>query len=255
MNLSPNLFIVGAPRSGTSFLANAVSAHPEIDVRGELRVVDIAALAGHFARHGGRPAQAADGADLRLGRGFVEELLGELRGGQPVRWIGDKYPADAQRLPVVWFAWPDARVIHIVRDGRDVVASRLEAFANLRGWRVDATIQPAAAHAAAWVVPVVEARRAARARPGQVLEVRYEALLVEPEGVAGQICAFLGLDPHPRMMERFRRAAARAPGATRSAPPSWSRCGRSGRSRGSSPSSATRRPPRRPAPWTTRTER
>ena len=96
-------------------------------------------------------------------------------------------------------AYPTANAVHVVRDGRDVVCSLIE-----RGWlnptsaRDDAQ-QRYGAHARFWVEPerreefarVSEATRAAwawrryvaaaRVAPERTLELRYEALVAEPD--------------------------------------------------------------------------
>src|SRR5258708_29506418 len=113
-------------------------------------------------------------------------------------------------------AFPRATVVHVLRDGRDVVCSLLE-----RGWlradhgeRDDAR-QPYGSHARFWVEPelrgefeqVSEARRAAwawrryvtaaQAVPGRTVELRYEALVANPHAEADRVAAALDSKPAP----------------------------------------------------------
>jgi hypothetical protein len=102
--------------------------------------------------------------------------------GRP-RW-GDKTPHYVEAIPVLLAIFPEARIVHIIRDGRDVAAS----------W-VKAGIEPANLYTAArlWSRMVRAGRAAGAGLPAETyLEVRYEALLADPRGVMSGICAFLG---------------------------------------------------------------
>ena len=119
-------------------------------------------------------------------------------------------------LPGVLAAFPQARVVHAVRDGRDVVCSLLE-----RGWLqlgragTDDAGNRFGAEARFWVEPerreefaaVSEARRAAwawrryvgavRASGAPVVEVRYERLTADPAGAAAELAAALDVPEAP----------------------------------------------------------
>jgi len=134
-------------------------------------------------------------------------------------------------------AYPAARALHVVRDGRDVVCSLLE-----RGWLSaernggDDAGLPYGARARFWVEPgrrdefeaASDATRAAwawrsyveAARNGgpRTLEVRYESLVDDPERAAATLAAHLDVEPalfagrlapaHDRSVGRFRRDLA-----------------------------------------------
>ena len=135
----------------------------------------------------------------------------------------EQTPETAHVLGAALEAYPQARAVHVVRDGRDVVCSLLE-----RGWLNAATegrddarltygseprfwVEPARreefaqvsdARRCAWAWRrYVEAARAADA-DGRLLEIRYEALA----GVADTLAAFLGADVTSthRALDRFR---------------------------------------------------
>lgn len=103
------------------------------------------------------------------------------RFGKP-RW-GDKRPAYILYLDVLLWMFPDAQIIHIVRDGRDCTASMKEAD-WFRG-HIDKGIFQ-------WVRSMSAAERAARAlRPDQFHELCYEDLVTDPEAELRKICDFL----------------------------------------------------------------
>ena len=99
------------------------------------------------------------------------------------RW-GDKRPAYMQRLDVVLRMFPDAQIIHIVRDGRDCVSS----LKRMPWWEsgVVGAIWT-------WRSAIVKGRRAAARLPDDAyIEVRYEDLVTTPEDELRRLCAFLG---------------------------------------------------------------
>jgi len=109
------------------------------------------------------------------------------------RW-GDKTPIYADHMELVHRILPEARFIHLIRDGRDVALSTVEQWGRWE-WRTDmyAAIRT-------WSGRVRRAREAGR-RLGQerYLEVRYESLVADPASTMRKLCAFLGEPFDPRM--------------------------------------------------------
>jgi Sulfotransferase family len=106
------------------------------------------------------------------------------------RW-GDKTPAYIDHVDRLAEIWPDARFVHLVRDGRDVALSVMKVpFGPNNVW--------AAAHS--WSDAIRQGREAAERHPGRVLELRYEDLVAEPEGELVTTCNFLGLEYSPDML-------------------------------------------------------
>ncbi len=126
------------------------------------------------------------------------ELYAELQ-GKP-RW-GDKTPRYVSRMRAIQRALPEARFVHVIRDGRDVALSVLDRTVK------DLTV---AAVAGRWQEKVTKARRDAP-RLRHYLEVRYEDLILEPEATLKGICEFaeLRLGRGDARLPRARRRAAR----------------------------------------------
>lgn len=194
------VFVVGSPRSGTTFLAGAIGSLPGFVDLGEVAPFKAAVpeLVSLPRDHAARRIRRILGVARRVG------LVGAVR-------AVEQTPEAAYLVDDVLAAYPDARVVHIVRDGRDVVCSLLER-GWLRGDRVgkdDAGIAHGA-YARFWVEPVrrdefarvSDARRAAwawrryvsaaRSAEGEVLELRYESLAADPGEVGRQLAAYLG---------------------------------------------------------------
>ena len=224
--LSPSLrreerlvFVVGAPRSGTTFLATSLGAQPGLVDLGEVKPLK-AAIPSLFALD-------KDEAAVRFRRTLEVVrrlgLAGHLRGVEQT-------PETSFLLGAALRAYPGATAVHIVRDGRDVVCSLLE-----RGWlgesetgRDDAGLaygsQPRF-----WVEPerAEEFRRASEARraawawrryvtaassaPGRTVTLRYEELTRSPADAAAGLAEPLGLDPGP-LEQSFAQAFDRSVG-------------------------------------------
>jgi hypothetical protein len=211
--------VLGVSRSGTTLLKAMLDAHSQLAIPSESYF-----LPQLWDRHGERPDRDAFVEDLtRLERvrvwgvdpedvrarlterpSFAEavqsiyQLYAESR-SKPR--FGDKTPLYMQHLDVLERAFPDARYVHIVRDGRDAALSMI---AMKRKPRFNlARPRGLGDFACAWRREVRAARRFGRTHP--YLELRYEDLVAEPESRLREVCAFLGLEYEPGMLEYHRR--------------------------------------------------
>jgi hypothetical protein len=91
--------------------------------------------------------------------------------------------------------WPRARFVHIVRDGRDVAASHLRSERHLYYSSIH--------HAAHGWAELMEGTRELVER-GRVIEIRYEALVHEPEPTLRRLLEALELDWHPAVLDHTR---------------------------------------------------
>ncbi|HEX6970039.1 MAG TPA: sulfotransferase [Micromonosporaceae bacterium] len=205
------VFVVGCPRSGTTLLQLMLHAHPRIAIPPETRflleVYRDRHRFGDLRRSANRRALAHFIVNRPQTRFFdlgldpqtmIQEIvaapptLGSALGsvfrayadrfGKP-RW-GDKRPAYLNNLDVIHQLFPDAQIVHIVRDGRDCVASLQEMPWHRQG--IYHSI-------AAWAQAVDNARIARRRLPADSFyELRYEDLVADPERELRALCAFLG---------------------------------------------------------------
>jgi hypothetical protein len=214
------IFVVGSPRSGTTFLGRSLGAQPGLVDLGEVKplkaaIPELAQLPeGEAASRLHRMLEVV----RRLG------LAGHLRGVEQT-------PETSFVVAAALRAYPAAQAVHIMRDGRDVVCSLLE-----RGWlgeertdRDDAGLA-LGAHPRFWVEPervdefrtASDARRAAwawrryvtaaRAVPERTHELRYEELVSDPSAVAAGLAEYLGLQPEPlaaSLSQAFDRSVGR----------------------------------------------
>lgn len=179
-------YLVGSPRSGTTWLQRLLAAHPAIASGQENDLwdgyiapwfykwrVDLPDDPQQWARqrHKGLPAVFTTEDFEATVRGVVDAVNARVHSMKPAASvILDKTPANAKHVQLISRIDPDARYIHIVRDGRDVVASLLNARG---GWGKTWAPASAARAASYWAEHV---RSAQSAKAGSYLEIRYEDL-------------------------------------------------------------------------------
>ena len=199
------VFVVGCPRSGTTFVGKSVGAQPGFVDLGEVH-----------------PLKKAIPDLVRLSEEETAEKLRQIL--ERVRRLGlvrhlrgvEQTPETSFVLAAALRAYPRACALHVIRDGRDVVCSLLE-----RGWLsaartgADDVGRPFGPHARFWVEPervadfdrVSDAARAAyawrryveavRVVRERTLELRYETLGADPVTTARSVAAQLQVDPEP----------------------------------------------------------
>jgi hypothetical protein len=120
------------------------------------------------------------------------------RHGKP-HW-GDKTPGTVKRMAAIARVLPEARFIHLIRDGLDVAAS-------LR----DLWFGPSESYAQCvshWAATIARAREQ-RSDGLHYLELRYEALVTEPADALRRVCDFLECEYDPAMLSYPARAEER----------------------------------------------
>jgi hypothetical protein len=116
------------------------------------------------------------------------------------RW-GEKSPAHIFRLPEIRACFPNARIIHIVRDPRAVVCSTIKAFrgGQFDDWNIYGT-------ARYWVRCVkVHARQLSMPTDRYTL-IRYEDFVTQPRTTLNAVCSFLGIKFAEEMLTAHRVA-------------------------------------------------
>jgi Sulfotransferase family len=197
-------FVLGSPRSGTTFTGRALGSLPGWVDLGEVPLLKAAV-----------PELVDDPVDEQAHavRRIIERVraLGLVRGLRGV----EQNPETAWVLAGALRAYPQATAVHVIRDGRDVVCSLLE-----RGWLggrtgTDDANQPFGSYARFWVEPerrgeferASEAKRAAwawrryvtvtRSVPERTVELRYEALVADPLAEANRLAGALRTPAEP----------------------------------------------------------
>ena len=191
------IFNVGARRSGTFWLQRIVAAHPEVSaVPSETHLFSdgIAPLFERF-QHSLRSSTKVGQVYIDRERALdaVRDLCdavfeGMLEPGSTR--LAERTPMHAFHLELIAEIYPDARFVHIIRDGRDAARSIVA-----QEWGPD-RLEDAAAE---WRDAVLAAREA-RLSPEVYREVRYEELLSDPAPAVADLYRWLGLDVSDRVI-------------------------------------------------------
>ena len=224
------IFVVGAPRSGTTLLRFMLSGHSRIYIPPESNFIP-----RFFQRRPGLPMTHSRAVQIMrslrdyrmffrdwcgprpdpevfvngLPNLFPATLLDRLYGDYArqygaSRW-GDKSPNHTCQMDLLASLFPGAQFIHIIRDARDVALSMREAYRGLRFFYMDAYYE-----ARSWKERVSKARASGtRLGPGRYFEVRFMNITTEPELYLRQICDFLGETYEPSMSQPQKVAIAR----------------------------------------------
>jgi len=227
-------FLVGSGRSGSTLLRIMLSSHRRITIPPEtwyiLPLVERLPLTSHLVEPEIRSAVEVMTShyrwpDMGMDRGTLEARVARLRSprlrdvldivyayhaemeGKP-RW-GDKTPSYVRILPQLSELYPEAKFIHLIRDGRDVVRS----FRST-GWhgpRLHASTDE-------WkeAIRCAVSYRSSALAP-RIMEVRYEDLVLHTEPTLRALCTFLAEEFDPAMLRHEPGAIEKVPARERHA--------------------------------------
>lgn len=205
------VFIIGAPRSGTTWLSRMLGEHPGIAaLPDELTLFSRYLAPAHESFQ--REKRHIDRGDWRQGlpllyteqefdeglKAIIRSVYQRVVSRKPeAALILDKHPAYTHHLPLMEHLIPGARYIHVLRDGRDTAISMLSARRRMGfGAR---TMEDAAKE---WALSVQRARAHGRAvGADRYMELRYEQLLGDTSSGLATILRFCGLPEDPRWCE------------------------------------------------------
>ena len=184
MTATAPIFVVGCHRSGTTLLRLLLDSHPNISCGPETGfLTDFARITRdpmwpHLQQYG-FPKEYWHRKVAELFDSFQSDYA---RGRGKVRWA-EKTPNYALHLDYINELFPTCQVIHIIRDGRDVVASHLDRWGYLSA--VKATRK--------WPFYIDRTRRAGARLPAhRYQEIRYEDLVDDTEAIMRKLLDFLG---------------------------------------------------------------
>jgi hypothetical protein len=260
---TPVFFIVGRAKSGTSWLMRLLNSHPEILCRGEGRffgrdfwredfkrmnlgtiqpsslyraILDSDSLRTWVERSVWTRGKDVDESLTGLTHAAITYFLTERLSETGKRIVGDKTPfLSTETLDEMSVIYPEAKVIHMIRDGRDVAVSSVhhrwnhakdeggiyelepEEIAKREAYRKDLleageslfTETVLRSAAVSWNGFVSKTIRDGPALLGDnYAEVRYEDLLQRPEEEVGRILRFLGADDGEETVRRCVESAS-----------------------------------------------
>lgn len=219
------VFIIGAPRSGTSLISRIIDSHPEIGVPFESHIYPT--LYGWRRWYGDLEKvvsrkrlvedmlsiyavqdwneipdkeEVLEKFERHTFHGAFEAVVGAWSSMQGKRRWGEKTPSNVVYWREILEGFPDAKFVHIVRDGRDVAMSWKRVrfgprhFYSLAGKWTE------------YLDRVAELR--SRVDGDQLFEIRYEDLLTQPEQTVRNLSKFLNIRFVPRMLSFYENVGS-----------------------------------------------
>lgn len=189
----PNhVFIVGAPRCGSTLLEQILTSHPAIRGIGERDFFEQAVLAES------RQGPISDDQLLKIAKryaGTTQSYLGQASG---VSLIVDKFLANSLYLDVISRALPAAKIVVLFRDKRDLALSCFsKRFSSGHPYAYDLAELGRYLTAHDQLLDT-----ACRHLPANsVLRIQYEEMVERPETVIRHLLNFLGVSWHPQCLE------------------------------------------------------
>jgi len=221
--VKPQFFILGSPRSGTSLFRIILTCHADILIPPECGFIQWLYESYHGAKWEQPETLYNFASDVSKTRKFstwnvprevlvstlehlapteyssavqgVFKAYGSVMGKKPEVQYGDKNNYYTQHIPLLLDIFPDAKFIHLVRDGRDVACS----YRALKGLKPSSPFVPHLPYeimdiAKEWVFNVEMIRDGlSLCAEDKVLEVRYCDLLQNTSSVLEEVTTFLGL--------------------------------------------------------------
>ncbi len=164
-----------------------------------------------FSETEGYPRLGIDGFSYMV-TSAISLFLIKQSAGKAARAIGEKSPDNSLYFSAFSTFFPEAKFIHIVRDGRDAAVSGW--FHNLRIAR-DWTIKSygslgsyAKEYADLWITDLANVQRFIDQHPGRVYQIRYSDLYANTEEALGKLFAFLGVETSQALLTQCREAAS-----------------------------------------------
>lgn len=211
-------FIVGVGRSGTTLLRLMLDAHPDLSIPPETHFVPqllqekmesrddfVKFMTGvatwrDFELNEEEPRLCLEGLRPFSISGGVREFYRLYARRFQKKYFGDKTPLYLSSMTLIAQAFPEARFIHLIRDGRDVAMS-------YRGlWFGPG--EDASSAARFWMERINVGRQQACSLK-YYHEVRYEELIKDASSVLKKICAFIDIPFSEQMLNYHNTSAYR----------------------------------------------
>ena len=214
---NPYVFLVGSPRSGTTMLKRMVNAHPWVAITRETHWIPryyekrkgvteegyvTERLVQHLFEHPRfEQMKFKHKALLKIIQeqpgltyaALVSQIFDNYGRRKNKPLVGDKTPTYVRKLPMLHKLWPNARLVHLIRDGRDV-------WLSMKHWRMAAksagkfaswNVDPLVTTALWWKALVGIGRRDGNAIGKDLYrEFKYEQLVAQPRDRMPKACPF-----------------------------------------------------------------
>lgn len=209
--LTAPIFLGGCPRSGLTLLRVVLDSHPCLTCGPDSGVLGLVRAAQDFESklgelHRGYFELPTDRVRANFSTAISEILAARAEAARKPR-VAEKSPMNILMFRTLADLFPDAKFVHVVRDGRDVAASlTARNWINPRTGRLFEYCANAGAAAAYWSGLVSIGRAAEEGLgPGKVFRIRYEDIALAPEATLRGLFDFLDLPWSAEVLNHDRR--------------------------------------------------
>ncbi|MEG4198172.1 sulfotransferase [Microcoleus sp. Pol12A5] len=213
------IFLLGSPRSGTTILQSLLAAHPEVISFPESKFFHYllydqfagklpGRMEAFFKDEIKRPELLKDFDDSQTVEAkaswFVRVLDGLAAEQKKSIWL-EKTPEHIYFIDEIERFLPDAKFIHILRNGMDTIASMFDATRSFNelwgaGWDLNHCINR-------WEHAMLTSHKYIN-KSNHIL-VKYEELLDNKTIILGEICNFMGIEYDDTMLVNYQEKAAK----------------------------------------------
>jgi hypothetical protein len=220
-------FVCGVMKSGTTWYEKILDAHPSIVCKGEAHfgsslmqplsellqgynkeVSEKGGAVAHLKKHGGgTDVLSYDEADWQfLSTVATGVMFGKWLDDDKAEFVGDKTPSNLENMSLLGSLFPDAKFLHIIRDGRDTAVSlwhfnlKTNVTKTVEKWGTfDQFVLDFAEY---WQSLIAEGREYGKSLGSdRYFEIRYEDLLQHPLKEMQRTAAFLGLETTDQVLQ------------------------------------------------------
>jgi hypothetical protein len=218
------VFVIGCPKSGTTWVMNQLDGHPRIVLKGEGRFAwRLVPMIGQAFRafnddqkqHSSEAATLVNDVDFLLSaRQLIDMILWryvEASGKKPstLQAVGDKTPQHSQNMGLLDQLYPGCRFISVLRDPRDAATSAMHHFGKQDGRSREQYYRHFIQEV--WPAAIAGARQSARRLglgPDRFIEVRYEDLHKDERGEVRRMLTFIAADAGDAAIESCLQAGS-----------------------------------------------
>jgi Sulfotransferase family len=216
----PAPFVCGVTRSGTTLIRLMLDSHPDLAIPGETHWVP--KLIRRIEKDRQNPEELAEviieskrWQEFHLDADVLRARIAAIPKANAADVIrafylayaeregktryGDKTPGYIKEMVRIQRTLPEARFIHIIRDGRDVSLSHMRMNWGPKTYEESATL---------WVERIAKARRMAP-KIEHYNEIHFEDLVRDTERTLREVCEIIELDFDPAMLDYHERAEER----------------------------------------------
>ncbi|MDQ6962465.1 MAG: sulfotransferase [Mariprofundaceae bacterium] len=198
------VYVLGMPRSGTTLVEQIIAGHSQIFGAGELGVIpNVVQGLNRWERHVGSGRHYPDCMDdmnAYITEGIANNVLKELQEYDPkAKHVVDKMPHNFENIGLIKFLFPNAKIISVRRDPRDIAMSNFftdyQAKHGGMGFAYDLsdTGEQLADHN-------LMMHYWNELFPNEILEINYEDVVEDTEGAARKMLQYIGVDWEPEVL-------------------------------------------------------